>query len=1289
MERAVAKGMRPTREECTVELVLKGAYQDVIKSGGAKKRLVLPKRTNAVVYRALDLIAGLLANTSGLRGMLYWAVGTGDSEWDDSPPTPDQRATRLVNEIYRQAIDPDAIRYDPDTNTIAVQLLLELDARLGPIREFGLFGGDASPRPGTGYMINHGIHPPIDHSLGERLQREVRLTISSGGSGQAAHLVAALLCNAPGMRGIQYWAVGTGYVEDEEASGAADTESMVALSAALPQSERLPTSLAAELYRKPIHAPRDIVYDAAHRTLEVRTEFAFDEAVGVLREFGLLGGNATTAAGSGLLIHRQVHEAIDKHMPFALKRSFQLKLGSEAVVRVPDVTGLPLADARLELENAALAMGEVDEVEQPFGQGEVIGQMPEAGAVVAEGTRVRLTVAVAPRVVVPTLHGLTLAEAAEVLEQAGLALHDGPPRVAESPALAETVIEQRPLAGERVDAGTVVEVVLATPVTTEVPDLTGLAPGAAAVLLERAQLSLAPPPYPVAGREEGHGTTVDQVPPPGTRVPVGSEVVITVAAPHAVAVPNLLGLTPDEAAMALAGAAGGDGGAGAGPGQLPDQPALALGVVSEVEREGEVGKVVAQSPQPGETAPLFGTVDVQIAVPITVEMPHLIGQPVEAASKALEAIGLALGRVTYRQDVATRGLVIEQALPPGSRVRRGSAVDLVVAEPVLVPVPELIGHRLDYAQEVVLSRGLTLGKPVKRVSEEAEGTIVDQTPAAGELLPLYGEVGIAVAVPKSPTIPDPVPDPDPTPVDHLVGAFGWLDDALYVHGTTISAEHLFQALFEGPFDQRKFMFQPVIFDGPPEVEIRKVEVHAGAPLVVDGRIIPAPRNQAAEQMTVIFRLREGLRWSDGEPVTAMDSVHTMELAARGEYPASRWRLDRTESYEASDERTVVWTGLPGWLDAVPWRNFWLPVSPRVLEDSGRTGVKRDELITLHPSYGPYRVKEHRASEWVVFERHPAYFDEPTGLPMTDQIVLRTYESGDVTLSGLLAGEIDFALSGSLGLSQVRNLREAEQSGEIQVYLQRTQAQEYLMFNVDPKRSPYFADPRVRQALAYAIDRKHIIEAILPGELTLAHSFVAPDHPFYTADLPHYPYDSEMAIQLLNEAGLRDFAFTLTIRDGDPTHKIIAQMLHDHLAQVGIRMNVQPVEANELFARHEKAPLFGRHFEAALVGWAGGVEPPAELFLCSEVPGVENGFHGANLSGYCNPEFDAVALAAMGTQDTMRQRELWWKAQEIFAHDLPALPLYQHVKVAATRSGMQGFMLDPSDPSEMSNVERFR
>ena len=109
MERAVAKGMRPTREECTVELVLKGAYQDVIKSGGAKKRLVLPKRTNAVVYRALDLIAGLLANTSGLRGMLYWAVGTGDSEWDDSPPTPDQRATRLVNEIYRQAIDPDAI----------------------------------------------------------------------------------------------------------------------------------------------------------------------------------------------------------------------------------------------------------------------------------------------------------------------------------------------------------------------------------------------------------------------------------------------------------------------------------------------------------------------------------------------------------------------------------------------------------------------------------------------------------------------------------------------------------------------------------------------------------------------------------------------------------------------------------------------------------------------------------------------------------------------------------------------------------------------------------------------------------------------------------------------------------------------------------------------------------------------------------------------------------------------------------------------------------------------------
>jgi ABC-type transport system substrate-binding protein len=95
-----------------------------------------------------------------------------------------------------------------------------------------------------------------------------------------------------------------------------------------------------------------------------------------------------------------------------------------------------------------------------------------------------------------------------------------------------------------------------------------------------------------------------------------------------------------------------------------------------------------------------------------------------------------------------------------------------------------------------------------------------------------------------------------------------------------------------------------------------------------------------------------------------------------------------------------------------------------------------------------------------------------------------------------------------------------------------------------------------------------------------------------------------------------------------------------------------------------------------------------LFLSEEVSGDSNAWGGPNVSGYATPEFDGMALTALSTLDAASRQAFWGRAQVLFGHDVPALPLFGQVRVAAMRRNFTGFALDPSQESEMWNAEHF-
>jgi peptide/nickel transport system substrate-binding protein len=275
------------------------------------------------------------------------------------------------------------------------------------------------------------------------------------------------------------------------------------------------------------------------------------------------------------------------------------------------------------------------------------------------------------------------------------------------------------------------------------------------------------------------------------------------------------------------------------------------------------------------------------------------------------------------------------------------------------------------------------------------------------------------------------------------------------------------------------------------------------------------------------------------------------------------------------------------------------------------------------------------------------------------------------LAGLLAGDFDVIEAPATGdIPRIRG------NTDFKLAVSPTTRLIFLQLDTARSPSPFVAggteanplrDPRVRQALSLAIDRRAIVDRVMDGLATSASQFL-PDGMFGTIpDLPVLPYDPARARKLLAEAGYPNgFALTLHATNNRYVNDArIAQALGQYLNRVGIRAEVDAMPSSVFFTRRGR-----RELSVAMGGWAADAQETM-LFFRSWLATTnrDRGIGSSNYGGYSDPAFDGPALASLTTMDPDKRRELLQQAGRVALESMPVLPLHFESAVWAFRRGL--------------------
>ena len=570
--------------------------------------------------------------------------------------------------------------------------------------------------------------------------------------------------------------------------------------------------------------------------------------------------------------------------------------------------------------------------------------------------------------------------------------------------------------------------------------------------------------------------------------------------------------------------------------------------------------------------------------------------------------------------------------------------------------------------------------------------------------------------------------------------------SLFLYGdVSQSANDIRQAIYDGPFDVYEYELLPVILNDIPDLEgggayLQPVEVSPGS-LIVDhfGNLVtlsdgvvyrPSGCKTSScaiqysgtdpvlmDQLVVQFQLLSGLKWSDGEKLTADDSIYSFQLA-KDLYPGFQPDLiDRTHSYQALGDYTVVWRGLPGFMDPTYQTNFFTPLPRHAWGD-----MSVDQLLTSEQSarmpigWGPFVIEEWLAGEKIILQRNPEYFRSNEGLPYFDRLEFLFYSSIDQVIQEIQDGQCNYlggSLSSALLLEQSSHLLEEE----ITVLSDPGSAWEHIDFGIDSfsdSQTELFTLREVRQAITYCIDREKIVEEVFSNSMSVLDNYIPPANPSYSSDIAQYSYDPEIGKELLHNVGWIDhdenpdtprkaqgvpgvqdgteFTFQFLSLFSEQNEQI-SEIIQKSLRECGVQMEVVLGPTTEIYAPGPDGVLFGRNFSTAQYAWSTSLEPPCFLYVTGEIPGpypeFPKGWGGANASGFSNPEFDDACLITKTTIPDWEEHQIAVDlTQTIYTDQLPSIPLFLHSRSLVTSKDLCGILFDASVLSPLWDVELY-
>lgn len=432
-------------------------------------------------------------------------------------------------------------------------------------------------------------------------------------------------------------------------------------------------------------------------------------------------------------------------------------------------------------------------------------------------------------------------------------------------------------------------------------------------------------------------------------------------------------------------------------------------------------------------------------------------------------------------------------------------------------------------------------------------------------------------------------------------------------------------------------------------------------------------------LDLTFKLHQNVRWHDGKPFTADDVVFTYETMVNPKTPtAYREDFRAVSAVEAPDPYTLHVRYTKPYAKALQSWSIW--ILPRhVLETYVKEGRLREAPQNRADPVGtgPYRFKEWKPGEKVVLVDNPDYFE---GRPYLSRVVYRIIPSQATIFLELKAQGIDSA--GPAGLTALQFKRQTDYPAFHKAY-NKYQYQDnvytYLGFNLT---DPRFADKRVRQAFAHAINKHELIEGVRLGLGREATGPYKPGAWAYNPNVRRYPYDMAKARELLAAAGWRTknaegilvkdgqpFEFVLRTNQGNDERRKVAEIVQASLKDLGVKVDIQVIE----WASFLKEYIKKRRFEAIILGWGIGQDPDQfEVWHSSKT-----GPNDLNRIGYANPEADEMLEKGRASCVEAERKKYYDRFQEILAEDQPIVFLYFRDALPVVSSRIRGIVPSPN------------
>jgi peptide/nickel transport system substrate-binding protein len=419
----------------------------------------------------------------------------------------------------------------------------------------------------------------------------------------------------------------------------------------------------------------------------------------------------------------------------------------------------------------------------------------------------------------------------------------------------------------------------------------------------------------------------------------------------------------------------------------------------------------------------------------------------------------------------------------------------------------------------------------------------------------------------------------------------------------------------------------------------------------------AERWEIPDPLTYIFHLHPGVKFHDGRPLTSRDVKWTFDSLLTGKIRTAKTAAYRfVDHLDAPDDFTVIfrmkepdaallWNISDGAIGIVPY-------------GSG------DEISRSPVGSGPFKFVSAETDKEVVIERNDDYWGEK---PKLARVRFAVVPDATTEALEMRKGSGDVIINASFPPDTVRTL---EREPSLAVESAPGTRLAYLGFNM---RDPILKDVRVRLAIAYALDRRPMIDYLWRGEAQPARSILPQQSWAYEGDVPPYDHDPDKARSLLNAAGylpVNGVRFHITMKTStDENTRLMVAVMQQQLRDVGIALDIRSFEFATFFSdvTHGAFQLYG-------LRWIGGNEDPDIFYVFHSSRFPPN---GANRGYYSNPKVDALIDRARREVDPAVRKPLYAEVQRILAEELPYIDLWYLDNVLVHTRRVRNIRMNPA------------